>query len=230
MTTVTIGQWTLEHDREWRAWRRLVTGDVIQKGDEYDLGGRWVAATKFDRTYNAGGGWLPYRRPVPLPSIDPELVDACQFAPGKWSFEHWMYRDDDGRAELVKMLKHRLPGYEEQLAKVSVNTVSMMFRWADGERPTEPQAPVPADGWRPIETIVPAEDEEWIVSDGTTRWIGHFVDYDLTDWVQRTGQHVYPSVKYRGWLSDAGDAISPTLYLMRLPPLPPPPQEKGGEA
>jgi hypothetical protein len=205
MSSINIGSWTLEHDREWRAWRRLVTGDVIQKGDEYDMGGRWVAATKFDRTYNAGGGWLPYRRPVPLPSIGGLMAalkrkDHWYQVPhkGEWIKATWQ--------AALSWLRDLLPGYEEQLAKERPEVAA---RPAEGVRPAQP-SPVPADGWRTIETA-PKDGTDVLLGGPGKRRVGRWMG--------------------RSWVvHETSDARWVMEGATHWQPLPPPPQEKGGEA
>jgi hypothetical protein len=175
MTTVTIGPFTLEHDREWRAWRRLEVGDLLDDGDQlHHQSGAWIDVP----SHELGSRWMgrDYRRPAPLPSLDPGLVEVLKHTgvfcageqqyvrPSRWRPTGGCYWEDlVTREQCLDELRALLPGYEEQLAKERIITTlarpgvaEELARRLEAEEPVDMDeakpTPVPADGWRPIET------------------------------------------------------------------------------
>ena len=225
MSTYTFKDITLEHDREWRAWRRLETS-TLQEGDQIKVQDSWLDVTEYawgEETI----GEIRYRRPVPLPSF----MDIILGASVNGFFE---YPSEDIIDQTESMtvaegwLRELLPGYEEQLAKEHGGmNLSVSKEWCEKRFAKESDAditagtgdsPVPADGWRPIEKPPLGVVPQWIWRDHRTRALGAAIErYQLAgryvpdEWIQERAEHV-------AWLLENGK------------PLPPPPQEKGGEA
>lgn len=215
MTTYTFKDITLEHDREWRAWRRLEWPRDLpfNASDEWRSGpNKWEPLGPVTNMGNV----FDYRRPVPLPSIDPELAEVASIPEG-------VFKIAPSHQDVCDWLRDILPGYEEQLAKASVNAVSMMFRWADGERPTEQQpSPVPADGWRPWHHSVKYVTR--VKKMPVDRWVDRD-EFDTEEEARADLAFVaplLPSLKCHIVRREVTEHV--------LEPLPPPPQEKGGEA
>ena len=125
MTTHHIGPFTLEHDREWRAWVTLSHG-TLQRGDAVYVRGTWYGTNESAVGEPMLLGSL-YRRPVPLPLLDPDLTDTL-WVHG-WSatedsvervYVHPTTGEETHSHDTARdWLRALLPGYEEQLAETT---------------------------------------------------------------------------------------------------------------
>lgn len=250
MTTYTFKNITLEHDREWRAWRRLIDKERIEKGDEvFSVHKTWLPSMSIGLPYDARI-YREFRRPVPLPSKD-DLVEELQSAlcvHGSLVEAEYVHpvtgEETSDQEEVRNWLRALLPGYEEQLANIAEmkrlaeRPAGVVEDWTTGKlvsisksqdkrytacgvpfvpsglsKPEELEgqqpSPVPADGWRPIETA-PKDGTEVL----TYRKAGLRA---VALW----------DVDYGHWLVPDGAYLRDVTHWQ---PLPPPPQEKGGEA
>lgn len=167
MTTYEIGKWTLEQwqPREWRAWVPVTEGR-IQEGDKIlnELCGDW------EGSYYARGlridtlrGEVRVRRPVPLPSLDPELVDACHYSDESEDGREctwWKHPTADfprythERSTVLKWLRALLPGYEQALYD---RTFPKEFAQAVTDIYTASDKPAKTDEWRLIDKDTPKD-------------------------------------------------------------------------
>jgi len=208
MSSITIGQFTLEEfkPREWRAWGTPSREEGFLPGDEFrdrqcvhfaDGGpGLWRSVHDRSHSWRYQLHAYDYRRPVPLPSED-DLLRAMFDSPRSLFVNPVSGNTTKLIGTARGWLRTLLPGYEEQVNSSAV--------------PNSSPSPVPADGWRPIETA--PKDGTWVLVCDRCRCriASNYYDHDQRD----------------EWTTDGeGFLIQPKLWQ----PLPPRPQEKGGEA
>lgn len=239
-TELTVGKWTLEEwqPREWRAWVRLEVGALLDDGDQlHHQSGSWIDVPEHD----LGSRWMgrDYRRPVPLPSLE-ELVEAISHRGISLKvFTHPVSGEETIiLAKAYHWLRTLLPGYEEQLAKVT-HVASPPDLIRAGQRLTarlaqEQPSPVPADGWRvntnTIATVRLTEAGRARLRQNEHAW-DEIAGYALPK------QEVAEDGTFKIELWHLMQIFGPMMFNGSKVPfednvivLPPPPQEKGGEA
>jgi hypothetical protein len=227
MTTYQFGPFTLEEfkPREWRAWVTVSDNVPLKMGDEvHVLNEGWLPLEERELSLT-NDGTLIFRRPVPLPSIG-ELAEVASIPEG-------VFKIAPSHQDVCAWLRALLPGYEEQLAKERIITTlarpgvaEELARRLEAEEPVDMDeakpTPVPADGWRPWHHSVKYVTR--VKKMPVDRWVDRD-EFDTEEEARADLAFVaplLPSLKCHIVRREVTEHV--------LEPLPPPPQEKGGEA